>query len=179
YASEGVASLRKSGVRVIMATGDRPAAAQKVARALGISEVQAELSPGQKLALVQRLRKEGRGVAFVGDGINDAPALAASNLGVAIGAGTDVAQEAGQVILVRSDLRGVAEALTIGRRTVRKVRQNLWWAIGYNSVLLPIAAGALVPIFGFAVYQVLPMTGALAMGLSSTTVVLNSLSLRR
>jgi Cu+-exporting ATPase len=175
---EAVQALARDGIRVVMATGDHQAAAQAVARQAGIDEVHAGLSPSDKLSLLRRLREEGHRVAYVGDGINDAPALAAADLGIAIGAGTDVAKEAGGVILVRSDFRGVALALRTGRRTVGKVRGNLVWALGYNAVLLPIAAGALVPVFGLGVYDVLPITGALAMGVSSTTVVLNSLSLR-
>ncbi|HEV2317775.1 MAG TPA: heavy metal translocating P-type ATPase [Thermoplasmata archaeon] len=177
-AADGVRALREDGIEVVMATGDHEATARRVAAAAGISQVHASLDPAGKLSLLQRYREQGRRVAFVGDGINDAPALAAADLGIAIGAGTDVAREAGGVILVRSDFRSVATALRLGRRTVRKVRGNLTWALGYNGVLLPIAGGALVPIFGLGVYAVLPVTGALAMGFSSTLVVLNSLSLR-
>jgi P-type E1-E2 ATPase len=161
-----------------MVTGDQPAAARAVAARLGIEEVHAEVSPEGKLALIREEQARGRRVAFVGDGINDAPGLLAADVGIAIGSGADVAQEAGQVVLLRSDFRGVALALRTARRAVRKVRGNLVWALGYNAVLLPIAAGVLVPLWGFGVYTVLPIVGALAMGLSSTTVVLNSLSLR-
>ncbi|HEV2231535.1 MAG TPA: heavy metal translocating P-type ATPase, partial [Thermoplasmata archaeon] len=174
-----VKQLRDAGIRVVMATGDRPSVAGRVARAVGIEEVHAGLDPGAKLRLLRDLQSSGRRVAYVGDGINDAPALAGADLGIAIGAGTEVAKEAGQVLLLRSDFSGVPAALRIARRTVRKVRQNLGWAIGYNLVLLPVAAGALVPAFGFGVYAVLPIVGAVAMAFSSTTVVLNSLSLRR
>ena len=177
-AAAAVRALTRDGIPVVMVTGDQAPAAERVARALGISEVHAGVSPAGKLALIRGFQARGRHVAFVGDGVNDAPALAAADLGVAIGAGSDVAKAAGGVVLVRSDLSGVALALRIGRRTVRKVRTNLLWALGYNSVLLPIAAGALVPLVGLRVYDVLPITGAIAMGLSSTTVVLNSLSLR-
>ncbi|HEV2429735.1 MAG TPA: HAD-IC family P-type ATPase, partial [Thermoplasmata archaeon] len=170
--------LRADGIGIVMATGDLREAADRTARAVGIPTVQARLSPADKVALVRRLQSEGHRVAFVGDGINDAPSLSAADLGIAVGTGTEIAREAGQVLLVRPGFEGVAEALSIGRRTVAKVRQNLLWAIGYNLVLLPIAAGALVPVLGFAIYQVLPITGALAMGLSSTLVVLNSLTLR-
>ena len=176
--AEAVQALERDGLRVVMATGDHEAAALAVARAAGIPEVHAGLTPSEKMDLLRRLQKEGHQVAYVGDGINDAPALAAADLGIAIGAGTDVAKEAGGVVLMRSDFRGVALALRTGRRTVAKVRGNLTWALGYNAVLLPIAAGALVPVFGLGIYNVLPITGALAMGVSSTTVVLNSLSLR-
>ncbi len=175
---EAVAALRRDGIEVTMITGDHEAAARGVARAAGIQEVYAGVSPQRKLELLNEFRAGGARVAYVGDGINDAPALAAADLGIAIGAGTDVAKEAGGVILVRSDFRGVALALRTGRRTVGKVRSNLVWALGYNAVLLPVAAGALVPAFGLGVYQFLPFTGALAMGLSSTSVVLNSFSLR-
>lgn len=180
--SDGVAAavraLRVDGVRVVMATGDHEQAARAIAAQAGILEVHAGLTPKGKLELLESLRAAGRTVAFVGDGINDAPALAAADLGIAIGAGTEVAKEAGGVVLLRQRFEGVALALRLGRRTVRKVRGNLVWALGYNAVLLPIAAGALVPVFGLGVFQVLPITGAVAMGLSSTSVVLNSLSLR-
>ncbi|MCI4345600.1 MAG: heavy metal translocating P-type ATPase [Thermoplasmata archaeon] len=178
-ARDAVEALRADGIPVVMVTGDNEAAAKAVASAVGIAEVHAGMTPGAKLALIRRFQSEGRSVAFVGDGINDAPALAAANLGIAIGAGTEVAREAGGVILLRSDFRGVALALRLGKRTVSKVRGNLSWAIGYNAVLLPVAMGAFVPLFGVRIFGVLPIVGALAMAFSSTTVVLNSLSLRR
>lgn len=173
-----VAALHAMGIETVMVTGDAPAAARAVAAALGIRTVHAGVSPAGKLALVRSYREQGRAVAFVGDGVNDAPALAAADVGIAIGTGSDVAKEAGQVLLVRPDFLGVPRALALARTTVRKVRGNLLWAIGYNAVLVPVAAGALVPLFGLGVYAVLPITGAVAMALSSTTVVLNSLSLR-
>ncbi len=175
---EALKALAEDRVDVVMVTGDHASAAQAVAGPLGIHEVHAEMTPLGKIEFLHQCQSQGRVVAYVGDGINDAPALAGADLGIAIGAGAAVAREAGQVILVRSDFRGVAFALRIARRTVAKVRGNLAWAIGYNAVLLPIAMGALVPVFGLSMYQVLPVVGALAMGLSSTTVVLNSLSLR-
>ena len=177
-AAGAVRALEADGLRVVMVTGDNDAAARAVARSVGISEVHSGMTPAAKLELIRQLRAAGRHVAFVGDGVNDAPALAGADVGVAIGSGTDVAREASGVILVRSDFAGVALALRIARRTVRKVRGNLTWAVGYNAVLLPVAAGALVPLFGFSVYDALPVLGAVAMGLSSTTVVANSLSLR-
>jgi len=176
--AEAVLALQDMGVSVAMVTGDHRAVADRVARAVGIHEVHAEVSPAGKIELIRSFQASGRKVAFVGDGINDAPAIAAADLGIAIGAGTEVAREAGGVILVRPGFSGVAAALRIGRRTVRKVRGNLTWALGYNAVLLPVAMGVLVPVFGLGVYAVLPITGALAMGLSSTLVVMNSLSLR-
>lgn len=178
HVPEAVRALQADGIEVVMVTGDSAAASGRVARAVGISEVHSEMGPRAKLDLIRRFEEQGRKVAFVGDGVNDAPALAAANLGIAIGAGTEVAREAGGVILIRPGFEGVPEALRVGRATVRKVRGNLAWALGYNALLLPVAMGALVPLFGVGVYSVLPITGALAMGLSSTFVVLNSLSLR-
>jgi len=178
-AREAVAALSDEGIPVVIVTGDSEAAARRVARELGITSVHANADPATKVALVERYRGQGRTVGFVGDGINDAPALSAADVGFAIGSGTEVAREAGQVLLVRSDLRGVPEGIRLARRTVARVRQNLRWAIGYNSVLIPVAAGLLVPWLGPGMYRWLPIVGALAMGLSSTTVVLNSLSLRR
>lgn len=175
---EAVRALGRLGVNVELVSGDSEAVAREVARQAGIREVHARMSPSAKLELLRRRQAEGHVVAFVGDGVNDAPVLAAADLGIAIGTGTDVAREAGRVLLVRPDFSGVPTVLALSRRTVRKVRQNLLWAIGYNAVLLPLAAGALVPWLGFGVFTVLPVTGALAMGLSSTTVVLNSFSLR-
>jgi Cu+-exporting ATPase len=177
-AREAIEALRADGVPVVMASGDQEVAAREIAAQLGISEVHAGVTPAGKLELIRRFQAAGRTVAFVGDGINDAPALAAADLGIAIGAGTEVAREAGGVILLRSDFRGVPLALRLGRRTVKKVRGNLTWAIGYNAVLLPVAMGALVPVFGLRLFGTLPIFGAVAMALSSTTVVLNSLSLR-
>ena len=179
HAVDAVRRLTAAGIPTVMITGDRGAAAQATARAVGIREVHSQVLPAGKLERLRAAQLQGHRVAFVGDGINDAAAITAADAGMAIGSGTDVAKEAGRVILVRSDLRGVPFALSTARRVVRKVRQNLLWAIGYNAILLPIAAGALVPLWGFSVYSLLPILGAAAMGISSTTVVLNSLSLRR
>ena len=174
-----VRTLQADGIPVVMITGDNLRAARTLADEVGISEVHAGVSPAGKLALLREKQAEGRTVAFVGDGVNDAPVLAAADLGIAIGTGTDVAKEAGNVLLVRPEFSGVPLALRVGRRTVAKVRGNLYWALAYNAILLPVAAGALVPFFGLRVFTVLPIVGALAMGLSSTTVVLNSLGVRR
>jgi P-type Cu+ transporter len=177
-AKEAVAELLADGIRVAIVTGDNDRAAQAVASKLGVTDVHAGVTPEGKVAIVRAYREQGRHVAFVGDGVNDAPALAAADLGIAIGTGSDVARETGQVLLVQPDLRGVPRALRYARQMVRRVRGNLAWAVGYNAVLLPVAAGALVPTFGLAVYRYLPVLGAVAMGLSSTTVLLNSLTLR-
>ena len=175
---EAIRYLRSERIPVVMATGDAAEIAGRVAREVGIGEVHAGLLPEEKLTLVRSLRAGGHKVAVVGDGVNDAPALAAADLGIALGSGSDVARDAGQVVLVRPDFRGVGVALDVARRTVAKVRSNFAWAFGYNLVLLPIAAGALVPLLGLGIYGILPIAGALAMALSSTLVVLNSLSLR-
>ena len=177
-AAEGVATLAADGIPTVLVTGDRLEAARRVAQQAGISTVFSGVTPEGKIELLRQYRAQGQFVAFVGDGLNDAPVLAAADVGIAVGSATDVAREAGGIVLGRNDFRVVALALRLCRKTVRRVRQNLAWAIGYNLLLLPIAAGALVPVFGFHVYDVLPILGAAAMGLSSTTVLLNSLSLR-
>jgi Cu+-exporting ATPase len=176
--SDSIATLLRMGIQVELVTGDRPGAARSAATTAGISLVHAEQTPGAKRDIVTARQREGRVVGFVGDGVNDAGALLAADVGIAIGTGTEVAREAGGVLLVRGEFAGVPAAVGLARATVRKVRQNLAWAVGYNLVLLPIAAGALVPWFGFGVYAILPVVGALAMALSSTSVVLNSLALR-
>jgi Cu2+-exporting ATPase len=174
-AKEAIAALAELGVRAVMLTGDGRATAERVAAEIGIAEVIAEVLPGDKAAKVAELQQQGRKVAMVGDGVNDAPALAQADVGIAIGTGTDVAVETADVVLMRSDPLDVATAITIGRGTRRKERQNLAWAIGYNSIALPIAAGALQPL-GFTLS---PAIGALAMSGSSVIVALNAVSLRR
>jgi Cu+-exporting ATPase len=166
---EAVGALRAMGVRVVMVTGDAKATATRVAKELGIDDVLAERKPLDKKADVERLEKEGRRVAFVGDGINDAPALAAASVGIAIGTGTDIAIEAGDVVLVRGDPRSIADALRLARRTMRTVRQNFFWAYAYNVALVPLAALALVS----------PILAAAAMSASSLFVLGNSLRLKR
>ena len=168
--------LKAMGIEVAMLTGDNRQTAEAVAAQLGIDRVLAEVLPEQKAEVVKTLQKEGKFVAMVGDGINDAPALAQADLGLAIGAGTDVAVETGDIVLMRSDPRDVLGAITLSRATVRKMRQNLFWAAIYNLVAIPIAAGALYPAFGLLLR---PEFGAIAMSASSITVVGNALLLRR
>ncbi|MDQ2065596.1 heavy metal translocating P-type ATPase [Xinfangfangia sp. CPCC 101601] len=170
-AAEAIAALHDMGLRTALVSGDSRAAAQKVARQLGIDEVHGEVLPAGKLQILQQ-----NGGAFVGDGINDAPALAASDVGIAMGGGTDVAIEAGEVVLMRGDPRAVAAAVRLSRAVMRNIRQNLAWAFGYNIALIPVAAGALVPFGG---PQLSPMLGAGAMALSSVFVLGNALRLRR
>jgi Cu+-exporting ATPase len=179
YAANAVAELKKMGIEVIMLTGDNETTAKAVAKKLGIEKIFAEVLPQQKEAVIERLRNEGKVVAMVGDGINDAPALAKADVGIAIGSGTDVAKETGGIVLVKEDLRDVVTAIKLSRNTVRKIKQNLFWAFAYNAALIPIAAGALVPFFGAQVYNVLPFLAAGAMAFSSVTVVSNSLLLER
>jgi Cu2+-exporting ATPase len=171
-----VAALHDLGVAVIMLTGDNEATAQRIAGQLGIDTVIAEVLPGDKAARIADLQASGLTVAMVGDGVNDAPALAQADLGIAIGAGTDVAIETADVVLMRSDPLDVPTALRIGRGTLRKMRQNLGWAIGYNAIALPIAAGVFEPAFGLVLR---PEIAALAMSGSSVIVAVNALALRR
>jgi Cu2+-exporting ATPase len=171
-----VAALHDAGVQVVMLTGDNQATAARIARQLGIGTVIAEVLPADKAAKVAELQVGGRRVAMVGDGVNDAPALAQADLGIAIGAGTDVAIETADVVLMRSDPLDVATALAIGRGTLRKMRQNLGWAIGYNAIALPIAAGVFEPAFGLVLR---PEIAALSMSGSSFIVAVNALALRR
>ena len=179
YAANAVAELKKMGIEVIVLTGDNETTAKAIAKKLGIEKIFAEVLPQQKEAIIERLRNEGKVVAMVGDGINDAPALAKADVGIAIGSGTDVAKETGGIVLVKEDLRDVVTAIKLSRSTVRKIKQNLFWAFAYNAALIPIAAGALVPFFGAQIYEVLPFLAAGAMAFSSVTVVSNSLLLER
>jgi len=158
-----------------MLTGDNEATARRIAAEVGIEEVLAEVLPGEKAARVAELQGRGRQVAMVGDGVNDAPALAQADVGIAIGAGTDVAIETADVVLMRSDPLDVATAVSIGRGTVRKMRQNLGWAIGYNSLAIPIAAGVFEP-FGLTLR---PEIAAISMSGSSVLVAVNAVSLKR
>ncbi|WP_205315103.1 HAD-IC family P-type ATPase [Nonomuraea lactucae] len=171
-----VAALHRAGIEVIMLTGDNEATARRIAERLGIDTVIADVLPGDKAAKIAELQRGGRKVAMVGDGVNDAPALARADLGIAIGAGTDVAIETADVVLMRSDPLDVPTALAIGRGTLRKMRQNLGWAVGYNAVALPIAAGAFEPAFGLVLR---PEVAALSMSGSSFIVAVNALMLKR
>jgi Cu2+-exporting ATPase len=170
-----VRALREAGTHVVMLTGDNEATARRIAGMLGIDDVIAEVLPADKATTIARLQRAGRRVAFVGDGVNDAPALATADLGIAIGAGTDVAIESGDVVLMRSDVLDVPLALTVGRATLRKMRQNLAWAVGYNAIALPIAAGVFAPL-GLVLR---PEIAALSMSGSSALVAVNALLLKR
>ncbi len=176
HAAESIQALRELGCRVAMITGDAPRAAETVAARLGIDEVSAEVLPERKAEAVQRYRQEGRRVAFTGDGVNDAPALAHADVGVAMGTGSDVAIESGDVILMSGDPRGLANARALAQATLRNIRQNLFWAFAYNVALIPVAAGALYPFTG---HLLSPVFAAAAMSLSSVFVLSNALRLKR
>ncbi len=178
-AKQAIDLLKKMRIEVIMLTGDNERTAKAIASKLGIDRVIAQVLPQDKEKVIMQLKTEGKIVAMVGDGINDAPALARADLGIAIGSGTDVAKETGGIILIKGDLRGVITAIDLGRKTVSKIKQNLFWAFAYNAGLIPVAGGVLVPILGTGVFGWLPMLAGAAMALSSVTVVSNSILLGR
>jgi Cu+-exporting ATPase len=173
---EAIRELRADGIRFVLLTGDRRAVAAMVAGELGIDEVEAEVQPHQKAEIVKRLRNQGRIVAMAGDGINDAPALAAADVGVAMGTGTDVAIESAGIVLVKGDLRGIVRARRLSRATIKNIRQNLAFAFLYNTLGIPVAAGLLYPIFGLLLS---PMLASAAMSFSSVSVIANALRLRK
>jgi Cu+-exporting ATPase len=168
--------LRASGLRIVMLTGDNATTAQAVAKILGITEVKADVLPEHKNEVVQQLQKEGRRVAMAGDGVNDAPALAAADVGIAMGGGTDAAIESAGMTLLRGDLNGLVQARDLSIATMRNIRQNLVFAFVYNAAGIPLAAGVLYPVFGWLLS---PMVGAAAMALSSVSVIGNALRLSR
>lgn len=178
-ARDAIDALKSNGIEVIMLTGDNERTARTIASKLGIERVIAQVLPHQKEEVIAGLRAEGKVVAMVGDGINDAPALARADLGIAIGSGTDVAKETGGIILIKEDLRDVVTALELGKKTVSKIKQNLFWAFAYNTGLIPVAGGALVPVMGVEIFSWLPLLAGAAMALSSVTVVGNSVLLGR
>jgi Cu+-exporting ATPase len=180
-AREAVDLLKSMGIEVVMLTGDNERTARVVASRLGIDKVIAQVLPQEKEQVITRLmsREKKSAVAMVGDGINDAPALARADLGIAIGSGTDIAKETGGIILIKDDVKDIVTALDLGRKTVSKIRQNLFWAFAYNAGLIPIAGGILVPFLGIGIFGWLPMLAGLAMAMSSVTVVGNSILLGR
>jgi Cu+-exporting ATPase len=177
-AVEAVKRLGEMGVEVVMLTGDNRRTADAIAGKLSIERVLADVLPADKAKVIKELRGEGKIVAMVGDGVNDAPALASSDVGIAIGSGTDIAKEAGGIVLIKDDVRDVANAIQLSRKTVRKIKENLFWAFIYNIILIPIAAGVLIPLFGLGAI-LNPIYAAVAMALSSITVTLNSMLLNR
>jgi Cu+-exporting ATPase len=178
---DAIQSLHKQNLKVVMLTGDNSRTAQAIASEVSIDEVVAEVRPEDKSSRIKELQGKGKKVGMVGDGINDAPALAQADVGMAIGTGTDVAIEAGDVILVSGSIRGVPRAIELSRATMRTIRQNLFWAFFYNVVLIPVAAGVLFPFEFLPSYlrQLHPILAAFAMAMSSITVVSNSLRLYR
>jgi Cu+-exporting ATPase len=174
---EAVRALHQLGLKIVMLTGDNEHTARAVAQQLSIDQFEAGLKPADKLARVKALRAAGRVVAMAGDGINDAPALAAADVGIAMGTGTDVAIESAGITLVKGDLRGIVRAVQLSRKTMRNIRQNLFFAFIYNLLGVPVAAGVLVPLFGMKAL-LNPMIAAAAMSFSSVSVIANALRLR-
>jgi Cu+-exporting ATPase len=175
-AAKAIKELNRQGLRVIMATGDNERTAQAVAEKLGIEDVRAGVLPEDKKKLIDQLRKDGHKIAMAGDGVNDAPALAAADVGIAMGTGADVAMESAGITLLGGDLMGIVRARKLARATLRNIKQNLFFAFGYNAIGVPIAAGLLYPLTGTLLS---PMIAAAAMSLSSVSVITNALRLRR
>ena len=173
---EAIKALHDDGIRIVMLTGDNKTTAETVAKKLGIDDVVAEVLPDQKADVVKRLQSEGRFVAMAGDGINDAPALAQAQVGIAMGTGTDVAMESAGVTLVKGDLRGILRARLLSRATMKNIKQNLFFAFVYNALGIPVAAGVLYPFFGILLS---PIFAAAAMSFSSVSVIGNALRLKR
>jgi Cu+-exporting ATPase len=176
YSIEAVKTLQKMGLEVMMITGDNKRTAKAIARQVGVNRVLAEVLPGDKAKEIKGLQEEGKIVAMVGDGINDAPALAQADIGIALGSGTDVAMETGDIVLVKDDLRDVIISIQLSRATMSKIKQGLFWAFAYNTALIPVAAGILYPFFALLLD---PVFAAVAMATSSVSVVTNASLLKR
>jgi Cu+-exporting ATPase len=173
FSKEAVDKLHKMGKEVVMITGDNKITAEAIANQLGIDSVLAEVLPKDKAKEIEKLQKKGKIVAMIGDGINDAPALAKADIGIAIGAGTDIALETGQIVLIKNDLRDVVTAIDLSNYTIKKIKQNLFWAFFYNSILISVATGLFYPL------TIDPMIAGAAMAFSSVSVVSNSLLMKR
>ena len=173
---EALKALKESGLHIVMVTGDNRRTAEAVGRKLGIGQVEAEVLPEDKKSIVERMQKQGRRVAMAGDGVNDAPALAQADVGIAMGTGTDVAIESADITLVKGDLRGIVRARELSRATMRNIRENLFFAFVYNTLGVPLAAGVLYPFFGLLLS---PMIASAAMTFSSVSVITNALRLRK
>jgi Cu2+-exporting ATPase len=172
---EAIHNLQKEGLKVIMFTGDNEETARAVSDALGLDGFKAQMLPGDKLDEIKRIQGEGKKVAMAGDGINDAPALAQADIGIAMGTGTDVAIESAGITLVKGDLKGIAKARSLSHKVMKNIKENLFFALAYNTLGIPLAAGVLYPYFGILLS---PMIAALAMSFSSVSVITNSLRLR-